>query len=87
MITAFRTNWLQKHFLASVETMLATFANIELVILQPKIQIHIKETKEDSSLCKGDTNTEYIFYVNHETLTDLVYWNCFVYFYRILYVL
>lgn len=67
-------------FLASVETMLATFANIELVILQPKIQIHIKETKEDSSLCKGDTNTEYIFYVNHETLTDLVYWNCFVYF-------
>ena len=35
---------------------------------------------EDSSLCKGDTNTEYIFYVNHETLTDLVYWNCFVYF-------
>lgn len=67
-------------FLASVETMLATFANIELVILHPEIQIHIKETKEDSSLCKGDTNTEYIFYVNHETLTDLVYWNCFVYF-------
>lgn len=67
-------------FLASVETMLATFANIELVILHPEIQIHIKETKEDSSLCKGDTNAEYIFYVNHETLTDLVYWNCFVYF-------
>ena len=67
-------------FLASVETMLATFANIELVILQPEIQIHIKETKEDSSLCKGDTISEYIFYVNHETLTDLVYWNCFVYF-------
>lgn len=67
-------------FLASVETMLVTFANIELVILQPEIQIHIKETKKDSSLCKGDTNIEYIFYVNHETLTDLVYWNCFVYF-------
>lgn len=67
-------------FLASVETMLATFANIELVIMHPEIQIHIKETKEDSSLCKGDTNTVYIFYVNHETLTDLVYWNCFVYF-------
>ncbi len=67
-------------FLASVETMLATFANIELVILHPEIQIHIKDTKEESSLCKGDTNTEYFFNVNHDSLTDSVYWDCFAHF-------
>lgn len=67
-------------FLASVETLLATFANIELVILHPEIHIHIKETKEETSLFKGDLNTDYFFNVNHDTITDVAYWNCFALF-------
>ena len=67
-------------FLASVETLLATFANIELLILHPEIHIHIKETKEETSLFKEDLNNEYFFNVNHDTITDVAYWSCFALF-------
>lgn len=67
-------------FLASVETLLATFVNYELVVLHPEIHVIIEETNEKSLLERGVNNTEYIFHVNHETLDDKAYWGCFASF-------
>ena len=53
------------------------FIHYELVILHPEIHIAIEETKETSSIERGDTNTEYILRVNHDTLDDKDYWRCF----------
>ena len=66
-------------FLASIETLLATFVDFELVIINPEIRITIKETKEDSSLINSSSNTEFIFYVNHDSLYK-DYWRCFAFF-------
>ena len=66
-------------FLASVETMLATFIDFELVIVNPEIRITIKETKEKQSQIRRSSNTEYIFNVNHDSLS-YDYWQCFAYF-------
>ena len=67
-------------FLASVETLLATFADIELVILTPEIRVIVEETTETSSMRQGLSNTEYIFHVNHALLSDKEYWECFSFF-------
>lgn len=63
-------------FLASVETLLATFIDFELVIVNPEIKITIKETEEKSSLIRGSSDIEYIFSVNHDSLYK-DYWHCF----------
>ena len=65
--------------LASVETLLATFIDFELVIVNPEIKITIKETKEKTSQIRRYSNTEYIFSVNHDSLSK-DYWHCFAYF-------
>ena len=66
-------------FLASVETLLATFIDFELVIVNPEIRITIKETKDKTSHIRRSTNREYIFSVNHDSLNK-DYWYCFAYF-------
>lgn len=66
-------------FLASIETLLATFMDFELVIVNPEIKITIKETKEKTSQIRRLSNTEYIFSVNHDSLSK-DYWHCFSYF-------
>lgn len=67
-------------FLASVETLLATFADVELIILTPEIRVIVEETTETSSMRQGLSNAEYIFHVNHALLSDKEYWECFSYF-------
>ena len=67
-------------FLASVETLLATFADIELVILTPEIRVIVEGTTGTSSMRQGSSNAEYIFQVNHALLSDKEYWECFSYF-------
>ena len=66
-------------FLASVETLLATFIDFELVIVNPEIRITIKETSEKTSHIRRSSNTEYIFSVNHDSINK-DYWQCFAYF-------
>lgn len=63
-------------FLASVETLFATFIDFELIIVNPEIKITIKETEEKSSLIRGSSDIEYIFSVNHDSLNN-DYWRCF----------
>lgn len=67
-------------FLASVETLLATFADIDLVILTPEIKVFVEETEDAPSMRQGSSNAEYIFQVNHALLSDKEYWECFSYF-------
>lgn len=67
-------------FLASVETLLATFADIDLVILTPEIKVIVEETEDAPSMRQGSSNAEYIFQVNHALLSDKEYWECFSYF-------
>ena len=67
-------------FLASVETLLATFADIELVILTPEIRVIVEGTTGTSSMKQGSSNAEYIFQVNHALLSDKEYWECFSFF-------
>lgn len=66
-------------FLASVETLLATFIDFELVIVNPEIRITIKETNDKTSQIRRSSNTEYIFSINHDSLNK-DYWRCFSYF-------
>lgn len=64
-------------FLASVESLLATFDSFELVIMTPEIHVSIEETIEESSLIRREKSSEYVFYINHNTFTDERYWVCF----------
>lgn len=63
-----------------METLLATFADIDLVILTPEIKVIVEETEEAPSMKRGSSNAEYIFHVNHGLLSDKEYWECFSFF-------
>ena len=67
-------------FLASVETLLATFADIDLVILTTEIKVIVEETEEAPFMEQGSSNAVYIFQVNHALLSDKEYWECFSFF-------
>jgi hypothetical protein len=67
-------------FLASIETLLATFGNLELVILCSEVKVVIEEVEEPSSMDCGISNGEYVFHVNHDSLDEKGYWSCFAYF-------
>ena len=67
-------------FLASVETLLSTFENFDLVILTKEIKVDIIETKESSSMSQGASNSTFLFHVNHSKLSDKEYWECLSFF-------
>lgn len=67
-------------FLASVETLLSTFENFDLVILTKEIKVDIIETEESSSMSQGASNSSFLFNVNHSKLSDKEYWECFSFF-------
>ena len=64
-------------FLASVESLLATFDGFELVMMTPEIHVSIEETNEESSFIRSEKNSEYKFNINYNTFTDEMYWACF----------
>ena len=45
-------------FLASVESLLATFDGFELVMMTPEIHVSIEETNEESSFIRSEKNSE-----------------------------
>lgn len=67
-------------FLATVETLLATFDTLELVVMSQEIQVEIVPTDGQSELERGENGTKYIFRVNYDTLDGETYWRCFAFF-------
>lgn len=67
-------------FLATVETLLATFDTLELVVMSQEIQVEIIPTDGQSELERGENGTKYIFRVNYDTLDGETYWRCFASF-------
>lgn len=67
-------------FLATVETLLATFDTLELVVMSQEIQVEIVPTDGQSELERGENGTKYIFRVNYDTLDGETYWHCFAFF-------
>ena len=67
-------------FLATVETLLATFDTLELVVMSQGIQVEIIPTDGQSELERGENGTKYIFRVNYDTLDGETYWRCFASF-------
>lgn len=67
-------------FLATVETLLATFDTLELVVMSQEIQVEIVPTDGQSELERGENGTQYIFRVNYDTLDGETYWRCFAFF-------
>ena len=66
--------------MAAVETLLATFDTLELVVMSPEIQVKIAPTDEQSELERGENGTQYVFKVNYDTLDGETYWRCFAFF-------
>ena len=67
-------------FLATVETLLATFDTLELVVMSHEIQVEIVLTDGQSELERGENGTKYVFKVNHDSLDGETYWRCFAFF-------
>lgn len=75
-----RSQLVAETFLAAVETLLATFDTLELVVMSPEIQVEIAPTDEQSELERGENGTQYVFKVNYDTLDGETYWRCFAFF-------
>ena len=60
-------------FLATVETLLATFDTLELVVMSQEIQVEIVLTDGQSELERGENGTKYVFRVNHDSLDGETY--------------
>ena len=75
-----RSQLVAETFLAAVETLLATFDTLELVVMSQEIQVEIIPTDGQSELEKGENGTKYIFRVNYDTLDGETYWCCFDFF-------
>lgn len=66
--------------LASVEILLSTFEELDLVILASEIRIDIIASGDNSFMSQGTSNKEFLFHVNHSKLSDNEYWECFSFF-------
>lgn len=75
-----RSQLVAETFLATVETLLATFDTLELVVMSQGIQVEIIPTDGQSELESGENGTKYIFRVNYDTLDGETYWRCFASF-------
>lgn len=75
-----RSQLVSETFLATVETLLATFDTLELVVMSQEIQVEIVPTDGQSELERGENGTKYIFRVNYDTLDGETYWRCFAFF-------
>ena len=75
-----RSQLVAETFLAAVETLLATFDTLELVVMSPKIQVEIVPTDEQSKLERGENGTQYVFKVNYDSLDGETYWHCLAFF-------
>ena len=75
-----RNQMVAETFLATVETLLATFDTLELVVMSHEIQVEIVLTDGQSELERGENGTKYVFKVNHDSLDGETYWRCFAFF-------
>lgn len=75
-----RSQLVAETFLATVETLLATFDTLELVVMSQGVQVEIIPTDGQSELERGENGTKYIFRVNYDTLDGETYWRCFAFF-------
>lgn len=75
-----RSQLVAETFLATVETLLATFDTLELVVMSPEIQVEIAPTDEQSEMERGENENQYVFNVNYGTLDGETYWHCFAFF-------
>lgn len=75
-----RSQLVAETFLATVETLLATFDTLELVVMSQGIQVEIIPTDGQSELESGENGTKYIFRVSYDTLDGETYWRCFASF-------
>lgn len=75
-----RNQMVAETFLATVETLLATFDTLELVVMSQEIQVEIVLTDGQSELERGENGTKYVFKVNHDSLDGETYWRCFAFF-------
>lgn len=75
-----RSQLVAETFLAAVETLLATFDTLELVVMSPEIQVEIVPTEDQSNIERGENGTQYVFKVNYDALDGETYWHCFAFF-------
>lgn len=64
-------------FLAAVESLLSTTDHIELVIVNQKISIRIKDCDTESAFVSTDRSDEYVLLLNHSSLDSSSLWKCF----------
>lgn len=68
-------------FLASIESFMATFDQLEIIAIDNLIHVNVIKTENDSDIVYVEDLNEYKFYLNEEGFSDKVFWACLVKFF------